>query len=216
MTRVSIGTFLLLLASGCQDWPDPEIRAVSPPQMPASEYTPIEISADLPLPATVDYEKGTVDVSTAVKAEIGSLELAAPTFIRKGVLATQVPTLLAPGSYDVRLTLSDGRVATAPSAFTVLEGQWPDTYSIDPIDTQAPFVPFTITVRAQGANAASFHGNVRFESGPGVNFGPKVSDPFVDGVLTQQVVFGAASSSAVLVVTDLAGHRVSSNTFQLR
>ncbi len=216
MTRVCIGTFLLLLASGCEDWPDPEIRAVSPSQMLASEYTPIEISADLPLPATVDYEQGTVDVSTAVKVELGSLELATPTFTRKGVLATQVPTLLVPGAYDVRVTLSDGRVATAPSAFTVVDGQWPDTYSIDPIDTQAPFVPFTITVRAQGPNAESFHGNVRFESGPGVNFGPKVSDPFVNGVLTQQVVFATPASSAVIVVTDLAGHRVASNVFQLR
>ncbi|HEX8433684.1 hypothetical protein [Archangium sp.] len=215
MTRVCIGTFLLL-ASGCQDWPDPEIRAVSPSRMLASEYTPIELSADLPLPATVDYEQGTIDVSTAVKVEIGSLELATPTFTRKGVLATQVPTLFVPGSYDVRITLSDGRVATAPSAFTVTDGQWPDTYAIDPIGAQAPFVPFTITVRAQGPNAASFHGNVRFESGPGVNFGPKVSEPFVNGVLTQRVVFATSASSAVIVVTDVAGHRVSSNVFQLR
>ena len=71
-------------------------------------------------------------------------------------------------------------------------------------------------MRATGASAAAFRGNVRLETGAGGSIGPRVSEPFVDGVLTQQVVVDSVQSDVVIRVTDIAGHVATSNTFLLR
>jgi hypothetical protein len=57
---------------------------------------------------------------------------------------------------------------------------------------------------------------VRLETGAGGSIGPRVSEPFVDGVLTQQVVVDSIQSDVALRVTDLAGHVGTSNTFLLQ
>jgi hypothetical protein len=122
----------------------------------------------------------------------------------------------AGSSYDVKVTLGDGRTAVRPGGLRVVEGEWPEDYSIDPIGVQRRLVPFTVTVRATGAHAAAFRGNVRLETGAGGSIGPRVSEPFVDGVLTQQVVVDSIQSDVALRVTDLAGHVGTSNTFLLQ
>jgi hypothetical protein len=210
---VSIAALVLLAA--CQDWPDLVIHSVSPSEMRASEATALELDAELPLPTTVDYAKGTLEVDTRVSVSIGTLEV--PTLaVSQGVISTRVPSVLAPGSYDVKVTLGDGRTVVRPGGLTVVEGEWPEGYSIDPIGPQQRLVPFTLTVRATGANAAAFRGNVRLETGAGGSIGPRVSEPFVDGVLTQQVVVDSVQSNVIIRVTDIAGHVGTSNTFSLQ
>jgi hypothetical protein len=114
------------------------------------------------------------------------------------------------------VTLGDGRTAVRPGGLTVVEGEWPEGYSIDPIGPQRRLVPFTLTVRATGASAAAFRGNVRLETGAGGSIGPRLSEPFVDGVLTQQVVVDSIQSDVIIRVTDIAGHVGTSNTFLLQ
>ncbi|HYO52478.1 hypothetical protein [Archangium sp.] len=211
---VSIAALVLLLA--CQDWPEPVIRSVSPSEMRASEATALALDAELILPTTVDYGKGTLEVDTRVSVSIGTLEVPTLAVSPEGVISTRVPSLLAPGSYDVKVTLGDGRTAVRPGGLSVVEGEWPEGYSIDPIGPQQRLVPFTLTVRATGANAAAFRGNVRLETGVGSSIGPRVSEPFVDGVLTQQVVVNSIQSDMVIRVTDIVGHVGTSNTFLLQ
>lgn len=211
---VSIAALLLLL--GCQDWPEPVIRSVSPSEMRASEATALALDAELILPTTVDYSQGTLEVDTRVSVRIGTLDVPTLAVSPEGVISTRVPSVLAPGSYDVKVTLGDGRTAVRPGGLTVVEGEWPEGYSIDPIGPQRRLEPFTLTVRATGANAPSFRGNVRLETGAGGSIGPRVSEPFVDGVLTQQVVVDSVQSDVVIRVTDIAGHVGTSNTFLLQ
>lgn len=213
--RKLVALAALVLLAACQDWPEPVIHSVSPSEMRASEATALDLRAELPLPTVVDYGEGTLEVDTRVTVSIGTLEV--PTLaISKDVISTRVPSVLAPGSYDVKVTLGDGRTAVRPGGLTVVEGEWPEGYSIDPIGSQQRLVPFTLTVRATGANAAAFRGNVRLETGAGGSIGPRVSEPFVDGVLTQQVVVNSTQSSVIIRVTDIAGHEGTSNTFLLQ
>jgi hypothetical protein len=210
---VSIAALVSLLA--CRDWPEPVIHSVSPPEMRASEATALVLDAELVLPAAVDYREGTLEVDTRVSVRIGTLEVPTLSVSPEGI-STRVPSLLAPGSYDVKVTLGDGRTAVRPGGLTVVEGEWPEGYSIDPIGPQQRLVPFTLTVRATGANAAAFRGNVRLDTGVGGAIGPRVSEPFVDGVLTQQVVVDSTQSNVIIRVTDIAGHVGTSNTFTLQ
>ncbi|MCY1078163.1 hypothetical protein [Archangium lansingense] len=211
---VSIAPLVLLMA--CQDWPEPVIHSVSPSEMRASEATALALDAELILPATVDYNEGTIEVDTQVSVRIGPLDVPTLAVSPEGVISTRVPSMLAPGSYDVKVTLGDGRTAVRTGGLTVVEGEWPESYSIDPIGPQRRLVPFTVTVRATGANAAAFRGNVRLETGAGSTVGPRVSEPFVDGVLTQQVVVDSVQSDMAIRVTDIAGHVGTSNTFLLQ
>lgn len=213
--RKLVALAALVLLAACQDWPEPVIHSVSPSEMRASEATALDLRAELPLPTVVDYGEGTLEVDTRVTVSIGTLEV--PTLaISKDVISTRVPSVLAPGSYDVKVTLGDGRTAVRPGGLTVVEGEWPEGYTIDPIGSQQRLVPFTLTVRATGPNAAAFRGNVRLETGAGGSIGPRVSEPFVDGVLTQQVVVNSTQSSVIIRVTDIAGHEGTSNTFLLQ
>lgn len=205
----------LALPLACQDWPDPAIRSVSPSEMRASEATALAINAELLLPATVDYDKGAIAVDTRVSVRIGTIDVPTLAVSPEGVISTRVPSVLTPGSYDVKVTLGDGRTSVRPGGLTVVEGEWPEGYSIDPIGPQQRLKPFTLTVRATGAHAATFRGNVRLDTGAGGTIGPRVSEPFVDGVLTQQVVVNSVQSDVTLVVTDIAGHMSASNTFLL-
>ncbi len=214
--RKLVSTAALLLLLACQEWPEPVLRSVSPSQMRASEATALALDAELVLPTTVDYSQGTLEVDTRVSVRIGTLEVPTLALSPEGVISTRVPSVLAPGSYDVKVTLGDGRTAVRPGGLTVVEGEWPEGYSIDPIGPQRRLVPFTVTVRASGAHAAAFRGNVRLETGAGGSIGPRVSEPFVDGVLTQQVVVDSIQSDVALRVTDLAGHVGTSNTFLLQ
>lgn len=214
--KLLVALALLCAVTGCREWPDPVIRSITPPRMIASEQTRIEVRADLPLPTTVDYSDGSAEVDVTAELQIGRTGLGEGTYPDDGVFEVDVPTLFEPGTYDVRITLGDGREAVLADGFTVDPGQWPDGYAIDPIGPQRPFVPFTITVRAQGANAATFRGNVRLEVPTGATIGPSVSGRFVDGVLSQQIVLSSVRNQELVIVSDVAGHRATSNSFPLQ
>lgn len=215
MRRAALASFLVLF-TGCSDWPEPVIRSITPAQMVASQTTAVEVRADLPLPTTVDYADGTASVDAAAVLRIGRQELGSGVYPKDGVFTVEVPTVFEPGSYDVTITLEDGRQAILPQGFTVSEGAWPEGYTIDPVGPQRRLVPFDVTIRATGANAASFRGNVRLEVPAGASVGPALSGQFVDGVLTQQVVINTTRAEELLIVTDVAGNRSTSNTFQVQ
>ncbi|MCI0571293.1 MAG: hypothetical protein L0Y66_11115, partial [Myxococcaceae bacterium] len=148
MRLLSLAACLLILSS-CQDWPDPVIRSVTPSEMVASEATTLAIDTRLPLPMGVDYATGEVEADTRVTLTVGTLTAPTLTVLDispQGVITARVPSLLEPGSYDVKLALGDGRTAVLEDGLTVAPGQWPEGYTIDPIGPQVQQAPFTITV----------------------------------------------------------------------
>lgn len=207
----------VLLCAACTEWPEPRILRVTPSAMSETDATLLDIEVDAVLQTIADYEQGTVTARTRIEIEIGSEVVGPKSYAPGGLIQAQVPTILAQGVYDVRVKfIDDGRVAIAENALTVVPGAWPDSYTIDPIAPQRRQTPFEILVRAQGANAAAFRGNVRLRVGPYGGIGPTVSRAFVDGVLTETVVVESVGASEVITVTDVVGHSGTSNAFSLR
>jgi hypothetical protein len=213
--RRLLQTLSVLTLAACGDWPDPVIRSISPARMVATESTRIELEPSLALPTRVDYATGEIEVDTELALRIGSLEITPEGLAPDGRIAAVIPTLLQPGLHDVRLELEDGRVALLEDGFEVAEGAWPTGYTVDPIPDQRKLVPFEITIRAEGPNAAAFNGNVRFEAPAGSSIGPLLSDRFEAGVLRQTVVVNAPGNTAAIIVTDISGNRDPSAPFSL-
>jgi hypothetical protein len=212
--RLVAAAVLLMLASACREWPDPEITGVVPPEMTASTTTNVTVQVKATLASTIDYANGEADIDNGAILRIGDRQLGAPTYPASGAFEFTVPTVFQPGTYDVTVTLEDGRVATRSGGFTVLAGTFPSGYTIDPIGPQQRLVPFDVVVRANGD--PTFAGNVRFEVPTGASVGPTISDTFVNGVLTQRLVVDSPRSSEILIVTDIAGNRATSNTFDVQ
>jgi hypothetical protein len=182
--------------------------------MLASEGTFVTVTLDAVLPFKVVYGTRSNALDTGLEITFGSLPLGPTQYESEGRLSVPVPSVFAPGAYDVALTLADGRRALAPQGFTVKPGLWPDGYTLDPIPIQQRGQQFTVTIRATGANAASFHGNVGLSVDRG-QVNPRTSGNFTAGVRRQQVTVSNlnAGQSVTLTVTDPQGTTGSSNAF---
>jgi hypothetical protein len=86
--------------------------------------------------------------------------------------------------------------------------------SIEPIPDQVRGVPFVITLRAEGPEAANFTGQVQISSNKG-RVDPNLSNTFSGGVRRQEVVLDKQGGHVVLTVRvgkDLVAH---SNPFKV-
>lgn len=205
-----------LLATGCGEsaLPAPTVRSISPNSALASEATSVSVQVDGVLPGSVDYDRSSAQVRSEVSLLVGTLAIGSGQWEPGGKLTGLVPSLLSPGSYDVRVSFADGRVGTLQNAFIVSPGKWPSNYSVDAIPNPRAGVPFTVTVHANGANGATFHGNVIFRTSKGT-VTPALSDPFANGVLTQSLTIPDAATGVVLLVSDAQGHFGTSNAFDV-
>ncbi|PTL79062.1 hypothetical protein [Vitiosangium sp. GDMCC 1.1324] len=70
---------------------------------------------------------------------------------------------------------------------------------IEPIPDQVRGVPFIVTLRAEGPDAARFAGRVQLSSSKG-HVSPNLSDPFSKGVRQERVVLDKQSGNVVLTV----------------
>lgn len=206
-----------LLALGCGEsaLPAPEIVSITPASALASEASSVVVQVDGVLPTSLDYDRSSVDLNADVSLLVGTLAVGTGKWQPNGALVGNVPSLLAPGSYDVQVAFSDGRIGTLPDAFTVAPGLWPDRYTVEPIADQRAGVPFQVTIHAEGANGPGFHGNVLLHvlQAPGIT--PSLSDPFQGGDLTQQVTISQPASGVVFFVTDLDGNLGASGAFDV-
>lgn len=205
-----------LLAFGCGEGPlpAPKVLSISPNTAPASDVTSVTVQVDGVLPTSVSYDHSTASVQRDVKLEVGMLTIGSGQWVPGGRLTGVIPSLLAPGSYDVRVSFADGRAGTLPNGFSVTPGNWPSGYTVDPIATQTAGVPFSITVHALGVNGATFNGTVNLGTSKG-NVKPALSDPFTNGLLTQTVTIPEPISGLVLEVSDQQGTSGASNTFDV-
>ncbi|MFP2910736.1 hypothetical protein ACLESD_38005 [Pyxidicoccus sp. 3LFB2] len=127
-------TLLLVVALGCAcgssaSFPAPDILSVAPNQLPvprevpADKRDPIRVSLDAVIPVRVDYSHEQVRTDAA-RVWIGSEEASVTSLDRDGTLVVEVPVALDQGTYDVRVSLSDGREAMRPAVLTLIPEDW--------------------------------------------------------------------------------------------
>ena len=215
MSRPAWLLLLVAVVAGCDGGPLPPPRVVSvePSRRAASASGAVTVVLDAVLPTVADYGSGSATVDDRMTLRIGARAFGPSRWTDGGVISDFVPSVLPEGQYDVTLQLGDGRIATAPDAFTVTPGDWPASYSVDPIPTETSGVPFGVTLRANGPVDGGFGGTV-FLSVPGATVTPSISGPFQGG-LRVEVITVTGNGMRHLVVTDLVNNSGMSTPFLL-
>lgn len=206
----------LVVLAGCSggSLPAATITSVTPMVMIASQPTRVEVQVNVELPAEVDYGGGSIELQTGMRTLVGPQELGSGSYPPDGLVRGTLATILALGTYDVVAVLADGRRAVRRDAFTVVPGSWPTGYTVDPISNQRSGAPFSATLRATGANASTFGGNVLLGTSSGAAVIPAVSGTFDAGVRVETVTLTGAGQR-VLTVSDIAGNSGQSAPFLL-
>ncbi len=214
--------FGAVLACGCGSFEPgpPVVLAITPGTMPGSEPTRVEVVFSALNTGRADYDFPTVRVDRGWTVTVGAQTLATsgPTggYTVDTHASGSLLTLFPVGNYNVRVDLGDGRTSTVANGFEVTAGDWPTGYAFDGIGSVKRGVPVDITLRAQGSNAASFHGQVTVSaSGPGAGSAPAEVVTFDAGVSQFSATLGG-TGSAELVASDVAGHTGSSNGFEVK
>jgi hypothetical protein len=218
-----------LLLCACEPYasPAPNIVSIEPEEVVSGEAATIVVTLDAPLPVKVDYGKQTATLVTPTLL-IGEQEVTITRVEQDGTLLANVPGSLSTGPQDVRLELGDGSGSVSEQGLTVLplppelesrtvdggpgdpqpepdpgggEGKEPlvTGLRIDRISEQVRGVPFTITLRAEGPEAALFEGQVQLSTNKG-RVEPNLSKPFSKGVRQEQVVIDKQGGNVVLTV----------------
>ncbi len=215
MRRASFLAVVALVGCGPATLPDPRIVSVVPSEMRASDAAFVTVTLDAVLPFNVSYRYRQATVVPDLTLSIGGIQMGGTEYTSDGQLPIAVPSVFAPGSYDVVARLSDGRQAVAAGGFTVNPGLWPSAYAIDSIPAQRRGVPFMVTLRALGANGSQFGGTVSLATNRGQVY-PRISGNFVAGVRQEQVnITGVNNQQVILTVTDLALNTGASNAFNV-
>lgn len=209
----------LLSACGAPSLPDPKILSIAPTEMVACEGTTVTVAIQAILPTHLDYNESEATAALDLQLRIGPMAFGSGKYVSGGVLTAAVPPLLAPGLYDVGLQLWDRRAeAVLPSAFTVKPNPplMDPGYSINAIADQRRNVPFNITLRALGPNAATFscRASLSADRGP---MSPTATGRFEQGVRNEQVVldFVNTNPSTIISVLDADGSFGLSNPFRV-
>jgi hypothetical protein len=210
--RWAFATGLLLVGCGTESLPPVSIASVVPSGMVASDPTAVSVQVEAQLGFQVDFGTGGLSADSAMQVTVGPLALGDGMYPPGGLVKGVLPTVIAPGSYDVTLTMGDGRTAVRHGAFTVDAGTWPASYSIDAVGAQESGVPFSVTLRAEGARAAGFRGNVLLGLIGDGTLTPEVSGAFDAGVCVD-VVTVTGTGEFSLTASDIAGDNGQSAPF---
>jgi hypothetical protein len=210
--------FILACALGCgaSALPEPRILSVHPAQLASDESALLVARVDAVAPFEVDYATRELDTDGRATLRVGALELGALEPAPGGVLVAQLPRGLPEGVHDVRITLADGRSAVAPGALRVGPSRATVAFSLDPISEQVVGLPFTITVRALGAEPERYVGAVLLFEGADTPLSPPATGAFVEGVVQQEVTVSRPGAAVVLTVRDGEGRVGFSLPFRVR
>jgi hypothetical protein len=211
--RSALAVSLLLLGSCSQQLPPVSIASVTPGEMVPSQPTAVSVQVVAELAFQVDYGSGTLTADSVMHVKVGPLELGAGTYPPEGLVHGTLPTVMAPGTYDVTVNMGDGRKAVLPNAFTVLDGgTWPSAYTIDSIGNQRSGLAFPVTLRAVGPEASSFDGNILLGVVGAGTLAPLISGEFSAGVRAETVTV-TGTGEFMLSASDIAGHNGQSAPF---
>jgi hypothetical protein len=223
LRKIALLSTLVLCACESYTSPAPNIVSIEPEEVVSGEPTTISLKLDAPLPVKVDYGERTATVVTPT-LRIGGQPVTITRLEEDGTLLASVPGSLSAGLQDVRLELEDGSGSLSEQGLTVLplppaleprsaDGGPLDPEAdpsegrplrvtgvrIDPIPDQLRSVPFSITLRAEGPEAALFEGQVLLSTNKG-DINPNLSHPFSKGVRQEQVTIDKQGGNVVLTV----------------
>ncbi len=222
LRKIALLSTLVLCACEPYTSPAPNIVSIEPEEVVSGEAVTITIQLDAPLPVKVDYGAKTATVVMPA-LRIGGQSVT-PTYVEQDeTLLAHLPGSLSAGLQDVRLELEDGSGSISEQGLTVLpvppELELRDTdgggptdpdaepgrplrvtgLRIDPIPDQIRDVPFSITLRTEGPEAAFFEGQVQLSTNKG-RISPNLSNRFRKGVRQEQVVLDKPGGNVVLTV----------------
>ncbi|WNG55478.1 hypothetical protein F0U59_12335 [Archangium gephyra] len=225
LRKIALLWTLVLCACEPYTSPAPNIISIEPEEVVSGEAATVAVKLDGPLPVKVDYGKQTATVVTPT-LRIGGQAVPITHVEQDGTLLATLPGSLSAGLQDVRLELADGSGSVSEEGLTVLPlppeldedggpgdpGTEPGTGNgggdqelrvtgvlIEPIPDQVRDVPFTITLRVEGPDAALFEGQVQLSTNKG-RISPNLSNSFSKGVRQEQVVLDKQGGNMVLTV----------------
>lgn len=118
LSRWSTG--LLLLATACGGTlPAASITSVQPSQVRANVATLITIRMQGVLPTRADYGSGSISSDSAVTVFVDDVQIARTRVDASGNINATLPANLPPKTYDLIVTLGDGRKALLGGAIDV-------------------------------------------------------------------------------------------------
>lgn len=210
---------LLALLCACEPLPPLEplppafsILSISPTEQNALEAQDVTVKLDVEPRFLVDFSTRTARMIEKPELHLGTSKVSL-TYQGHGVFHGTVPPGLNADTYDVRVSMGDGREATLDAAYRVTEYL---SFWIEPIVDQRQGEPFTITIHAEGTNAERFQGTVEvvvYKDGSELFSAPRT--PFSQGVLRQEITIDAIGSSFNVRVTDDKGNSATSRSFQV-
>jgi hypothetical protein len=227
-------TALLSLVALCACEPEvpptPEIISIEPEEVVKGEAAQIAVRLDAPLSVQFDYGTRSAKLLVPPTLQIGEHEVGVEGVEEDGSLRVIVPAELAEGEKDVRVKMPNGSEAVREEGLKVLprlpgqekgqDGASNDSpragitgFRFEPIPNQVRNVPFLVTLRAEGPEAASFDSQVLLTSSKG-RLSPNLSGPFSGGTRTEEFVIDHPGGDVQLVVR-FGEFSVTSNSFRV-
>jgi hypothetical protein len=211
---------LLALLCACEPLPPLEplppafrILSISPVEQNTLEAKDVTVKLDVEPRFLVDFNTRTARMIEKPELQLGTWKVPLLRYLGHGEFQGTVPPGLEVDTYDVRVSLGDGREATLSQAYTVTQYL---SFWIEPISDQLQGQPFTITIHAEGTNAERFQGTVEVVVyKDGSELFPIPRAPFSQGVLRQEITIDAIGSSFNVRVTDDKGNSATSRSFQV-
>jgi hypothetical protein len=213
---VSLPVLLMCACGSSTETPLPSITSVEPASTPADSRFQLTVNFDGALPIELDYAQGSARVISPQRVSIADRDFASFQPGEHGrQLTLDIIPWLTVGAQDVRVQFEDGRQVVLEKGLEVQPPLNLTGFVIEPIGSQVRGQPFVVTIRAQGADAARFQGQVIVRSTQG-NVNPKVTNAFNAGVLQQEFTGdNSIQSTLSIIVEDYAGHTGNSNEFLL-
>jgi hypothetical protein len=218
--RKVLPTLLVALLCACEsDIPSspPELRilSITPSQQGATETTAVTVELDMDPRFLVDYSQQTALLLDQPTLRVGPQTVPLERYLGNGRFEGTVNPGLDVGTYDIRVSLPDGREATLPQAYQVRPsvGFW-----VEHIGAQVQDQPFTVTIHATGTDAERFEGTVPMSvlrvdgNDTSTHF---QSGRFSGGIRQQQVTIDTPGDSFLIRVVDEEGNETFSNAFRV-
>lgn len=152
MRKIPLSLLLALVSACVPETPapgEPHILSITPNSQASGATQVVTVALDTDPLFLVDYNHRSVQMLETPMLSIGSQTVPMDRYLGNGTFTATVGPGMDPGTYDVRVSLGDGREATLAEAYRVksLVGYW-----FDHIDDQVQDQPFTITIHADAPN----------------------------------------------------------------
>jgi hypothetical protein len=211
---------MLLLAVVCaceavppEPPPSFSILSISPTEQNALEAKDVTVELDVEPRFLVDFTTRSAQMLEKPELRIGTWTVPLVRYLGNRQFQGTVPPGLDVDTYDVQVSLGDGREATLPQAYTVTPYL---SYWIESIGDQLQGKPFTVTIHAGGPDAERFAGTVTIiiyqDGSPTTSI---QSNPFSEGVLRQEITLDVVGNTFNVGMMDDKGSSASSNSFRV-